>query len=324
MVLGTLGKATVLRIPPELQNLTLRFGEATWKRETEDPRRKLVLLKYLNGSHINYSQGRMHFHELDFSLELLNTSRQDWQLYEYSVSKGPEEKVWQIQLEVYGETRCFGTNTLGCSQPLVVLGAGLRGGRWLRGVGDAHPHVEDPLAAPSLGVCRPGFPLWFAAGPGPGWFLSVPGDLGEPRQGTRPGFHLSPDANLCPLPPSLCPEAVSHPSIEILRWASVNGSCTATLNCTVERGDSVSYSWGSRDASGLCTHNGSLLHLSYPLKNTSITCTCTASNPVSSRVVTINTSQCSFEQAGQSPVAAPALSSLLVPLLLSGGFFTLL
>ncbi|NWR56084.1 SLAF1 protein, partial [Bucorvus abyssinicus] len=181
---------------------------------TADPQSKLVLLRYLNGSYTNYMQGRMRFHKLDFSLELLNTSRQDWQLYEYIVSKGPEEKVWQIQLEVY--------------------------------------------------------------------------------------------------------EPVSDPSIEILRWAPVNGSCTVTLNCTAERGDSVSYSWGGQDAStsGLCTHNGSLLHLSYPLKNASITCTCTASNPVSSRVVTFNTSQCSFEQAGQSPVAAPALSSPLVLLLL--------
>lgn len=119
---------------------------------------------------------------------------------------------------------------------------------------------------------------------------------------------------------------MSNPSIEILHWALVNGSCTVTLNCTAERGDSVSYSWDSRDTNtlGLCTHNGSLLHLSYPLKNESITCTCTASNPVSSRVVTFNTSPCSFEQAGQSPLAALAFSSLLVPLLLSGAFFTLL
>lgn len=150
----------------------------------------------------------MRFHELDFSLELLNTSRQDWQLYEYSVSKGPEEKVWKIQLEVYGETN-LGANALGCSRPLAVLGVGLGGGRWLRGVGDAEPHVEDPLAAPSgcsqesLRVCRTRFPLCFAAGPGPDWFLSGRGDLGEARQGTRPGFPSSPGTNLCPLPPSI-------------------------------------------------------------------------------------------------------------------------
>lgn len=45
----------------------------------------------------------MRFHREDFSLEILNTSRGDRQLYEYSVSKGQEEEVWQIQLEVFGK-----------------------------------------------------------------------------------------------------------------------------------------------------------------------------------------------------------------------------
>ncbi|XP_009945707.1 PREDICTED: signaling lymphocytic activation molecule-like, partial [Leptosomus discolor] len=195
-VLGTLGKATILQIPPELRDLTLHFGEAVWKRDTEDPQRKLVLLKYSDGNYTNYMQGRAHFHKLDFSLEILNTSRQDRQLYEYIVSKGPEEKVWQIQLEVY--------------------------------------------------------------------------------------------------------EPVSDPSIQILSWALANGSCTVTLNCTAERGDSISYSWGSQDnsTSGLCLHNGSLLHTSYPLQNSSIACACTASNPISSRVVNFNSSECSYKQAG--------------------------
>lgn len=111
-VLGTLGKASILRIPPELQNLTLHFGTAVWKRYTEDPQRKLVLLKYLGGNYTNYMKGRTRFHELDFSLEILNTSRQDRQLYEYIVSKESEEKIWQIQLEVYGETHCFGRTML--------------------------------------------------------------------------------------------------------------------------------------------------------------------------------------------------------------------
>ncbi|NXX59394.1 SLAF1 protein, partial [Scopus umbretta] len=161
---------------------------------TEDPQRKLVLLKYSNGNYTNYKEGENRFHMLDFSLEILNTSRQDRQLYEYIVSKGPEEKVWQIQLEVY--------------------------------------------------------------------------------------------------------EPVSSPSIQILSWALANSSCTVTLNCTAERGDNVSYSWGSQDTStsGFCSHNGSLLHLSYPLQNTSIACTCTASNPVSSQVVTFNSSECSYKQ----------------------------
>ncbi|NXJ36652.1 SLAF1 protein, partial [Ciconia maguari] len=160
----------------------------------EDPQRKLVLLKYMDGNYTNYMQGRTRFHVTNFSLEILNTSRQDRQLYEYIVSKGSEEKVWQIQLEVY--------------------------------------------------------------------------------------------------------EPVSDPSIQILGWALANSSCTVTLNCTAERGDNVSYSWGSRDTStsGLCSHNGSLLHLSYPLQNASIACACTASNPVTSRVVTFNSSECSYEQ----------------------------
>ncbi|NXS39784.1 SLAF1 protein, partial [Balaeniceps rex] len=181
---------------------------------TEDPQRKLVLLKYSDGNYTNYKEGWNRFHRLDFSLEILNTSRQDRQLYEYIVSKGPEEKVWQIQLEVY--------------------------------------------------------------------------------------------------------EPVSDPSIQILNWALANSSCTVTLSCTAERGDNVFYSWGSQDtsSSGLCSHNGSLLHLSYPLQNASIACTCTASNPVSSRVVTFNSSECGYEQGGKSQVASLALSSLLVLLLL--------
>ncbi|KAF1471505.1 Signaling lymphocytic activation molecule, partial [Megadyptes antipodes antipodes] len=184
---------------------------------TEDPQRKLILLKYLDGNYTNYMQGRTCFHKSNFSLEILNTSRQERQLYEFIVSKGPEEKVWQIQLEVY--------------------------------------------------------------------------------------------------------EPVSDPSIQILGWALVNDSCTITLNCTAERGDNVSYSWGSWDAStsGLCSHNGSLLYLSYPLQNTSITCACTASNPISSQVITFSSSECNYEQGGKFPIADPALFSLLALLLLCRG-----
>ncbi|NXT58495.1 SLAF1 protein, partial [Pluvianellus socialis] len=176
---------------------------------TEDPHRKLVLLKYSDGNYTNYMQGRVRFHKSDFSLEILNTSREDWQLHEYIVSEGPEEKVWQIQLEVY--------------------------------------------------------------------------------------------------------EPVSDPSIQILDRALANGSCTITLNCTAGRGDNVSYSWSSRDIGTLeplCSRNGSLLHLSYPLRNVSIACACTASNAVSSRVVTFNSSECSYEQGGKSPAANWALSNL--------------
>ncbi|XP_010084049.1 PREDICTED: signaling lymphocytic activation molecule, partial [Pterocles gutturalis] len=212
-VLGTLGKATILRIPPELRDLTVHFGAAMWKRDTEDPLRKLVLLKYSDSNYTNYMEGRTRFHASDFSLEILNTSRQDRQLYEYIVSKGSEEKVWQIQLEVY--------------------------------------------------------------------------------------------------------EPVSDLSIQILSWAQTNGSCTVTLNCTAARGDNVSYSWGSRDAStsGLCTRNSSLLHLSYPLQNASIACACTASNPISSWVVDFNSSQCSYEQGGSAEMTTEHLVlAVVVPI----------
>ncbi|NXV77454.1 SLAF1 protein, partial [Atlantisia rogersi] len=181
---------------------------------TEDPGSKLVLLKYVGGNYTSYMQGQARFHPSDFSLEILNTSRRDRQLYEYIVSKGPEEKVWQIQLEVY--------------------------------------------------------------------------------------------------------EPVSDPNIQILNRVLVNSSCSITLNCTANRGDNVTYSWGSEDTStsGLCSHNGSLLQLSYPLQNTSVACACVASNPISSQVITFDFSDCSYEQGGESPVCVPAPSSLPALLLL--------
>ncbi|NWU95917.1 SLAF1 protein, partial [Upupa epops] len=159
----------------------------------DDPQRKLVLLKYSYGNSTNYMKERTQFHKLDFSLEIQNTSWQDRHLYEYIISEGSEEKVWQVLLEVY--------------------------------------------------------------------------------------------------------EPVSNPTIEILSWALANGSCTFTLNCTVERGDRVSYSWSSQDSSSsaLCSHNGSFLHLSYLMETESITCTCTASNPISSWVATFKSSKCSNE-----------------------------
>lgn len=145
-MLGTLGKATRLRIPPELRTLTLHFGAAVWKRDTEDPQRKLILLKYTDGNYTNYMRDRTRFHELDFSLEILNTSRQDGQLYEYIVSKGPEEKVWRIQLEVYGEPWCCGSAVLGA--PSLVQcweQGGKAGGRcppWCQGAaGSPRPHL---------------------------------------------------------------------------------------------------------------------------------------------------------------------------------------
>ncbi|NXR58674.1 SLAF1 protein, partial [Rhadina sibilatrix] len=62
--------------------------------------RKKFLLKLWGGNYTELEPGRVRFHRSDFSLEILNTSREDGQIYEYSVSKGQEEDVWQVQLEV--------------------------------------------------------------------------------------------------------------------------------------------------------------------------------------------------------------------------------
>ncbi|KAM4755630.1 signaling lymphocytic activation molecule-like isoform 2-T3 [Cyanocitta cristata] len=195
-VLGTLGKATLLRIPRQLQERTLDFGEASWKRSTEEPQKKKFLLKFSGGNYTEFEPGRMRFHTLDFSLEILNTSRGDGQLYEYSVSKGPEEEVWQVQLEVF--------------------------------------------------------------------------------------------------------EPVANPSIQILHQELSNGSCSLTLLCTSERGDEVSYSWDSRDNGTweICSGNGSFLNLSYSLWSEGFGCVCTARNPVSSRDVAFDSSQCGSKQPG--------------------------
>ncbi|NWX65991.1 SLAF1 protein, partial [Promerops cafer] len=67
----------------------------------EEPQKKKFLLKISGGNYTEFEPGRIRFHRQDFSLEILNTSRDDRRLYEYSVSKGPEEEVWQIQLEVF-------------------------------------------------------------------------------------------------------------------------------------------------------------------------------------------------------------------------------
>ncbi|XP_050186279.1 signaling lymphocytic activation molecule [Myiozetetes cayanensis] len=207
-VLGTLGKATILRIPPRLRNLTLDFREAFWKRG--GPHKKQVLVKYSGGKPTNHFQGQILFHESDFSLEILNTSRQDGQIYEYSVSTGREEEAQQIQLKVY--------------------------------------------------------------------------------------------------------EPVSHPSIRIVSREVANGSCSIALNCTAERGDDVSYSWGSQDSRtwGPCSGNSSFLHLSYPPWNTSSSCVCTATNPVSSRAVTFHPSECSHEPGGSARLRLELLVLLLV------------
>ncbi|NXP21750.1 SLAF1 protein, partial [Scytalopus superciliaris] len=154
------------------------------------PQKKQVLVKYSGGNSTNYFPGQMSFQESNFSLEILNTSRQDGQLYEYSVSKGPEEEVQQLQLKVY--------------------------------------------------------------------------------------------------------EPVSAPSIRVLSKELTNGSCTVTLNCTSELGDHVSYSW----AGGSCSGNSSFLKLSWHVWNTSTTCFCTATNPVSTGAVPFDPIECGHEPGG--------------------------
>ncbi|NXG42008.1 SLAF1 protein, partial [Psilopogon haemacephalus] len=164
---------------------------------TEDPQDKEVLLQYSQGTPVNYLEGRMKFHSQDFSLEILNTSRQDGKLYEYTTSKGKQERLWRIQLEVY--------------------------------------------------------------------------------------------------------EPVSPPSIEVLSRALANGSCRLTLNCSAERGDSITYSWAG-EPPGLCARNGSILHLSYPQHQPSLSCSCRATNPVSSLRATFRSSAgCGQEPAGLQP-----------------------
>ncbi|NXB54788.1 SLAF1 protein, partial [Leucopsar rothschildi] len=66
----------------------------------EEPQKKKILLRISDGNVTEYERERMRFHEGNFSLEILNTSREDERLYEYSVSKGPEEQLLQIQLRV--------------------------------------------------------------------------------------------------------------------------------------------------------------------------------------------------------------------------------
>ncbi|NXM85630.1 SLAF1 protein, partial [Oenanthe oenanthe] len=67
----------------------------------EGSQKKTILLKISGGNVTEYERERMRFHRGNFSLEILNTSRDDERLYEYSVSKGPVEELWQIQLQVF-------------------------------------------------------------------------------------------------------------------------------------------------------------------------------------------------------------------------------
>ncbi|XP_065605047.1 signaling lymphocytic activation molecule isoform X1 [Cyrtonyx montezumae] len=214
-VLGTLGKATVLGIPPEFQKLTQHSRTATWKRSMGNPLNKEILFTYYNGNYTNFKPGQNLFHPSNFSLEILSTQRQDQQLYEYSVTMKSEERNWHIQLEVY--------------------------------------------------------------------------------------------------------EPVSDPSIHILGWTLANDSCTVTLNCTAAQGDNVSYSWASSEAStsAPCTHNGSLLQLSYNLTNSILPCVCIASNPVSRRTAAFYPSICSAEHwATGSSRTGMLLLAVMLPIVI--------
>ncbi|NWW77251.1 SLAF1 protein, partial [Climacteris rufus] len=160
----------------------------------EEPQKKKTLFRLSGGNVTEYEPGRMRFHKGDFSLEILNTSRGDGRLYEYCISNGPEEEVWQVQLEVF--------------------------------------------------------------------------------------------------------EPVADPRIRILRRELSNGSCALALHCTSDSGDEVFYSWESRENGtwGICSGNSSFLNISYSLRNAGFRCICTARNPVSSRDVAFDSSQCGSEQ----------------------------
>ncbi|KAM4880460.1 signaling lymphocytic activation molecule [Sylvia borin] len=96
-VFGILGEPTLLRLPRALGRA---FGEAAWKESLEGQQKKRFLLRFSRGNLTEFQPGRLRFHRDDFSLEILNTSREDGRLYEFSLSRGQEEEVWQLQLRV--------------------------------------------------------------------------------------------------------------------------------------------------------------------------------------------------------------------------------
>uniref|UniRef100_M3XJD2 Ig-like domain-containing protein n=1 Tax=Latimeria chalumnae TaxID=7897 RepID=M3XJD2_LATCH len=68
--------------------------------------------------------------------------------------------------------------------------------------------------------------------------------------------------------------------------ASHSGTCNVTLNCSVETGSQVQYSWSSEDGAvrDVFQHlsvSGAVLHLTLKPEDYSKSITCTASNPVS-------------------------------------------
>lgn len=111
-VFGALGKPTLLDVTPDLQQLTTRFEKVVWKRDTSDPVTKSIILDYSGGnSSIKLNQS-MRFHPTNFSLEILETSRQDAEMYTFTGTQQYEEKEVHLRLEVYGnECSASGTSS---------------------------------------------------------------------------------------------------------------------------------------------------------------------------------------------------------------------
>ncbi|NXS35935.1 SLAF1 protein, partial [Pomatostomus ruficeps] len=67
----------------------------------EEPQRRKFLLRISGGTVTEFEPGRLRFHRRDFSLEILNTSRADGRLYEFSLRRGRDEELWQLRLQVF-------------------------------------------------------------------------------------------------------------------------------------------------------------------------------------------------------------------------------
>ncbi|XP_030397612.1 signaling lymphocytic activation molecule-like isoform X3 [Gopherus evgoodei] len=102
-VYGSLGSPTLLSITPKLQNFTVQFSDARWKRSALNGGTKTstFLASYDGRNYTNYMEKRIKFHPENFSLEILKTRRTDAGHYEYTVNKRFEEQSLQFQLEVY-------------------------------------------------------------------------------------------------------------------------------------------------------------------------------------------------------------------------------
>nr|XP_014345905.1 PREDICTED: SLAM family member 5-like [Latimeria chalumnae] len=88
--------------------------------------------------------------------------------------------------------------------------------------------------------------------------------------------------------------------------ASHSGTCNVTLNCSVETGSQVQYSWSSEDGAvrDVFQHlsvSGAVLHLTLKPEDYSKSITCTASNPVSKESASVTLwSYCNTALKGDS------------------------